>query len=133
MADDFLVAIDESFTESRTRPAPRPVRAQSRFAIGGHGVVESTQARASTRVEGIVARWPWAEILMVVQFLWGALLFIPGAQQYRPYVRALPYVISLALLVMHSLRRVPGRAPRPTPRLVAALTILVLNLAHPTT
>src|SRR5262245_34303847 len=134
MADDFLVAIDEAFTESRARSAPRRVRDESRFAgEARNGAVESSHAKPSTRAEGMFARWPWVEILMVVQFLSGALLFLPGAQQYRPYVRALPYVSSLAMLVLHSLRRVPGRAPRPTVWLVAALTILALNLAHPTT
>ena len=44
-------------------------------------------------------RWGWVELFVAIQFLWGALLFVPGAQPYRMYIRALPYVASLGALV----------------------------------
>ena len=46
-------------------------------------------------------QWGWAEAFLVLQFLWGLALFVPGAQSYRTYVRALPYVSSLGALVYY--------------------------------
>ena len=78
-------------------------------------------------------RWGWAEIFIAVQLLWGIVLFLPGAQGYRTYIRALPYVISGAALVYY-FRRATGEAlPRSAGWLLASLVILVLNLAQETT
>src|SRR5688572_33401494 len=46
-------------------------------------------------------RWGWVEIFLVIQLLWGAALFIPGAQAYRAPVRATPYLVSAAALVYY--------------------------------
>src|SRR5512138_1709266 len=35
--------------------------------------------------------WGWVEIFLAIQLLWGAALFVPGAQTVRTPVRALPY------------------------------------------
>jgi hypothetical protein len=67
-----------------------------------------------------------------VQFLWGAVLFLPGSQQYRPIVRGLPYAAGVALLVLYMPAGTRSRAPRGTLLLVLALGLLVLNLLHPT-
>ena len=69
---------------------------------------------------------------LTVQFLWGALLFVPGSQEYRPIVRALPYAVGAGLLLLYvpAIRR--ARAPRGTLLLLFALGLLVLNLLHPT-
>jgi hypothetical protein len=77
-------------------------------------------------------RWPWATAFLAVQFLWGALLFLPGSQAYRRVVRALPYAAAAALLVLYAptIRRV--RAPAGTLFLLFALALLVVNLLHPT-
>ena len=78
-------------------------------------------------------RWGWAEAFLLLQFLWGIALFVPGMQPYRTYVRALPYVASLAALVFY-FRRPTGEALHGSSRwLVASLAIMVLNLLHPTT
>jgi hypothetical protein len=75
-------------------------------------------------------RWGWIELFIGVQLLWGVLLFVPGIQPYRAYVRALPYVASLAGLLF-----VLGpNTGEPTPStgrwLVAVFGLLVLNLLH---
>ena len=46
-------------------------------------------------------RWGWVEVFLAIQLLWGAALFIPGAQAYRTPVRALPYLVSAAALVYY--------------------------------
>lgn len=77
--------------------------------------------------------WGWLEVFVLVQVLWGLLLFMPGSQAYRTYIRAFPYVTSLVALA-GSLRsggtesRVPG-----APWILAALSLLVFNLVHPST
>src|SRR5689334_6508763 len=42
--------------------------------------------------------WGWLEIFVLVQVLWGVLLFVPGSQAYRAYIRGFPYVSSLIAL-----------------------------------
>jgi hypothetical protein len=77
-------------------------------------------------------RWPWPTIFIAIQFLWGALLFLPGSQAYRPIVRALPYACSAGLLVVYLPVVKRSRGPRGTLLLVLALGLLVTNLLHPT-
>jgi len=73
------------------------------------------------------------EVFVLVQFLWGALLFLPGAQGFRVYIRALPYVSSLALFAFYYGGRRQYRLPPAGQLLVLALLLLVVNLAHPQT
>jgi hypothetical protein len=78
-------------------------------------------------------RWGWVEIFLAVQLLWGAALFIPGAQAYRTPVRATPYLVSAAALVYYF------RAPTGEPLhasakwMIASFGVLSLNLLHGTT
>ena len=78
-------------------------------------------------------RWGWVEIFLAVQLLWGAALFIPGAQAYRTPVRATPYLVSAAALVYYC------RAPTGEPLhasakwILASFGLLSLNLLHATT
>ena len=58
-------------------------------------------------------QWGWAEAFLLLQFLWGVALFVPGIQAYRAYVRALPYVSSLARAGL--LLPPPDRGRRCTP------------------
>ena len=43
--------------------------------------------------------WGWLEAFVLIQVFWGVLLFFPGSQAYRAYIRAFPYVISLVALL----------------------------------
>ncbi|HET9272418.1 MAG TPA: hypothetical protein VFO31_29780 [Vicinamibacterales bacterium] len=78
-------------------------------------------------------RWGWVEIFLAVQLLWGAVLFIPGAQAYRAPVRATPYLVSAVALVYYF------RAPTGEPLhasakwVMASFGLLSLNLLHGTT
>ena len=77
-------------------------------------------------------RFPWLVAFTAVQFLWGAVLFLPGSQDYRPLVRALPYAASLAMAALYLPAIVPMRGPRGTIWLLLALILLAVNLLHPT-
>jgi hypothetical protein len=71
------------------------------------------------------------EIFIAIQFLWGILVFIPGAQQYRALVRALPYASSLGMLALYTTQRSRESLPRSAALLVGALLLLVVNLLQP--
>jgi hypothetical protein len=123
VADDLLAQLDKSIAASagaslRRRPAATDAEEQA--------------PAPETHQKSFGERWPWATWFLAAQFLWGALLFLPGSQAYRPVVRALPYAFSVALLVvfMPVIRR--GRAPRGAILIVLALGLLVLNLLRPT-
>jgi hypothetical protein len=78
-------------------------------------------------------RWGWMELFLAIQLLWGAALFIPGAQAFRTPVRATPYLASAAALVYYF------RAPTGEPLhasakwLLASFGLLSINLLHTTT
>ena len=77
--------------------------------------------------------WGWLEWFMLSQVFWGVLLFIPGAQAYRIYIRAFPYVLSLVALLL-ILRSKKGALTTPGARwMVAVLALLVCNLPRPET
>jgi hypothetical protein len=78
-------------------------------------------------------RWGWLELFVLVQVLWGILLFVPGSQAYRFYIRAFPYVVSLVALVVRA-RSTGTEARVPGSRwLMAAGMLLVANLIHEAT
>ncbi len=85
------------------------------------------------RAAGPHIAWGWLEIFVLVQVLWGVLLFVPGSQGYRIYIRGFPYVASLAAL-MACLRTtgVESKAPG-APWILASLALMVAGLAHPAT
>jgi len=75
-------------------------------------------------------RWGWLEIFILVQVFWGVLLFLPGSQAYRTYIRAFPYVASLVALIGCARSNgtetvVPGAT-----WVLAALGLLLANLVH---
>ena len=78
-------------------------------------------------------RWGWAEVFIAIQLLWGIALFVPGAQGYRVYIRALPYVISGVSLAYY-FRRETGEPLAQCARwLLVSFALLLVNLLQPTT
>jgi hypothetical protein len=75
----------------------------------------------------------WPELFVAIQVLWGAVLFFPGAQGVRFYIRALPYVISGAALIYYFRQGTGERLPGSTRWLVGGLLLMLLNLLHHTT
>ena len=140
MTDDVLQSIDEIFATQTARRlargarAPEPRRAAP--TLPPAGVASPDGAVALDLDEAPVHRtlWDraeWIEIFVAVQFLWGALIFIPGAQQYRGFIRALPYVSSLGMLGLYALQRTREPLPRSGGLLISAMLLLVVNLLHP--
>jgi len=78
-------------------------------------------------------RWGWAEVFIAIQLLWGIVLFLPGAQGYRVYIRALPYVISGVSLVYYFRRETGEPLAQCAKWLLASFGLLLVNLLQPTT
>ena len=78
-------------------------------------------------------RWGWLEVFVLIQVLWGVLLFIPGSQAYRTYIRAFPYVSSFVALVACA-RSIGADTAGPGARwILLSLMLLVASLMHPAT
>lgn len=128
MADDALLGIDDAFAKAKHRVhRPSPANLTRR----PEQPMVAEESLDALREEG----WSlgWLECFIAIQFLWGVALFVPGAQGVRTIVRALPYVSSLGLLVYYGLQPSARRQPSGSPLLVAALSLLVVNLLHSTT
>lgn len=83
-----------------------------------------------------VARVPWglAEFFVVSQTAIPALLFLPGTQPIRLYVRIASFAISGALLLWWAFGRMPRRAPHPAQGwIVGAMLYVAAMLLHPLT
>lgn len=78
-------------------------------------------------------RWGWAEVFIAIQLLWGIVLFVPGAQGYRVYIRALPYVVSGVSLVYYFRRETGEPLAQSAKWLLVSFGLLLVNLLQPTT
>ena len=77
--------------------------------------------------------WGWLELFVLVQVLWGVLLFVPGSQAYRFYIRAFPFVASLVALAA-CMRSAGADSGAPGARwILASLALMVASLVHPAT
>jgi hypothetical protein len=126
VTDDLLTSIDQAFAAQLQAKAPK--RIVLRKPVPQRAADEEKVVAPAEGAASLWDRMPWIEGFLAVQFLWGAVLFIPGAQEYRGVVRALPYVSSLGLLALYALHRVPRALPRGSALLVGGLLLLVLNL-----
>jgi hypothetical protein len=65
--------------------------------------------------------------------LWGVLLFLPGSQAYRIYIRGFPFAASLFALAA-CMRSTGADSGAPGARwILTSLTLMVASLAHPAT
>jgi hypothetical protein len=79
------------------------------------------------------AGWGWLEVFVLVQVLWGVLLFLPGSQNYRIYIRGFPFAASLVALGV-CLRSGGAESGAPGARwIMVSLMIMVAGLIHPAT
>jgi hypothetical protein len=75
-------------------------------------------------------RWGWLEVFVLIQVFWAVLLFLPGSQAYRIYIRAFPYAASLIALIACA-RSAGTEAIVPGARwLLGVLALLMMNLMH---
>ena len=100
---------------------------------GGPGDVVPWVRRDETTGVADNDRWGWVELFLAIQLLWGAALFVPGAQAFRAPVRALPYLASAAALVYY-FRAPTGEPLHVSARwMLASFAVLAMNLLHATT
>ena len=77
--------------------------------------------------------WGWLELFVLVQVLWGVLLFVPGSQAYRVYIRGFPYVASLVALAA-CMRSSGADSGAPGARwILVSLVLMIASLVHPAT
>ena len=77
--------------------------------------------------------WGWLEYFVLVQVLWGVLLFVPGSQAYRIYIRGFPFAASLIFLAA-CMRSSGADSGAPGARwILASLALMVASLVHPAT
>lgn len=129
MADDLSLGIDASFADASARRRRRPVRKPKRVAPEPPLVVDEPEEEV---VEDLISA-RIVNVFLVLQFLGGALLFIPGAQLFRSPVRALPYLSALVPLAYYISRPNRGSKPLASGLVIASLLLLALNLLHPST
>jgi len=126
MADDLLDDLDARFASATAQGQVRGIAKKPAVAA-----VAETPREVNTR-KAFRGHLPWLLVFLGGQFLWGALLFVPGSQAYRPIIRALPYALSAGLFIVYVTRIMHGRSPRGTVPLTLALALLAANLLHPT-
>lgn len=77
--------------------------------------------------------WGWLEYFVLAQVLWGVLLFVPGSQAYRIYIRAFPYVASLVALGVCVRSRGADSGVPGARWILASLGLMIFGLFHPST
>src|SRR5947209_17591837 len=81
-----------------------------------------------------IARWGFPEWFVVSQMVLPALLYLPGTQAIRVPIRVSAYAMSIAAMVWWvGWAKRENRAHPSRPWLIAAMSYLVLMIAHPTT
>jgi hypothetical protein len=81
-----------------------------------------------------VRTWGFAEFFVISQTALPALLYLPGTQPFRLYIRIASFAISFATLIWWSLASAKTARPhRAHPYIVASMVYVVLMLFHPTT
>jgi hypothetical protein len=130
--DDLLARLDREF-DRRAAPGPARSSAPAPVPVPPPAELTTAEPQPPSFRQFRADRWHVLELFIAAQFLWGALLFVPGAQAFRAVIRALPYVSS-ALMALAYIRRVPKlKPPIAASFLVGALAVMVGNLLWPTT
>lgn len=75
--------------------------------------------------------WGWLEVFVILQVFWGVILFLPGSQTYRTYIRALPYVVSLIALASCVPKGMAGSFAPGARLVLLSLFMLIASLLHP--
>ena len=77
--------------------------------------------------------WGWIEWFTVSQVFWGVLLFMPGSQAYRVYIRGFPYILSLFALAACARSSGMETAVPGARWMLAAFLVYICNLIQPST
>jgi hypothetical protein len=106
--------------------SPQPSQFVFPVALQPHEDVEQPAVLQSDQ-------WGWLEAFVLAQVFWGVLLFLPGSQAFRTYIRAFPYVTSLAALLACARSSGTDTAVPGARWILAVLVLLIVNLVHPET
>jgi hypothetical protein len=85
---------------------------------------------------GVIARAPWGfpEFFVISQTAIPALLYLPGSQQFRLYIRIASFAISFATLLWWAITVAKSSRPHPAqPWIVASMAYIVVMFFHPLT
>lgn len=134
MADGTLGGIDDAFARSTARRLVRPRRSAAQARAQADPDTDIEPAR-ETEIEEEGAEGLSRIIYgsLILQFLSAAILFIPGTQPIRNYVRATPYLAALLPLAITFMKSRSGWRPAGATLIVGALMLLAMNLLHATT
>jgi hypothetical protein len=96
------------------------------FPIALQPAVVEPEAPPVGQTEG----WGWLELFVLSQVFWGVLLFIPGSQSFRFYIRAFPYLTSLVAVIACARSNATNMKVPGASWILAALVLLIVNLVH---
>jgi hypothetical protein len=98
-------------------------------ALANGGATRSTMARVQPK-----DRWGFAEFFVVSQTVIPALLYFPGTQPFRLYIRTASFVISFAALLWWAVAVAKSSRPHPAQTWIfAAMAYVVVMFFHPLT
>jgi hypothetical protein len=99
------------------------------LALANGGATRSTMARVQRQ-----ERWGFPEFFVVSQTVIPALLYFPGTQPFRLYIRIASFVISFATLIWWAVAVAKNARSHPAqPWIVAAMAYVVVMFFHPLT
>jgi hypothetical protein len=93
-------------------------------------------SNGAARTQGVSARAPWGfpEFFVVSQTAIPALLYLPGSQQFRLYIRIASFAISFATLLWWAVTAAKTSRPhRAQPWIFASMAYIVVMFFHPLT
>jgi len=97
-------------------------------------LLPNSAAQPHSAATTTAARWGFAEFFVVSQTLIPALLYLPGTQPFRLYIRVASFAISFATLGWWAVAVAKTSRPhRVQPWIFAALAYLVVMFFHPLT
>src|SRR3954468_15630773 len=97
-------------------------------------LVNDTAGRAPTLPAVLKEKWGFPEFFVISQTAIPALLYLPGTQPFRLYIRIASFVISFATLLWWAAASAKTSRPhRAQPWIFGAMSYVVLMLFHPFT
>lgn len=133
MANQTLSDIDQSMSDATARRLARGGKARVPAVAAVAALPLDTDAHDDADVEPADRLDLIVTVSLALQFLSAAVLFVPGTQPLRTYVRAMPYIGAFLPLGYYVTRNLRGWQPAGAGALIGALLLLPLNLLHPTT
>lgn len=97
-------------------------------------VTALSNGAATTRGPSVTARWGFPEFFVISQTAIPALLYLPGSQQFRLYIRIASFAISFATLIWWAVAVARTSRPHPAqPWIFASMAYIVCMFFHPLT